>query len=229
MFRKRRRSHHLVHILIFFHAHPLRNLNLSSGTPLPTYTHVHLSQLMMVIDTLHMYIWVSLWWSTYTHAHLSQLMMVIYTIHMYIWVSLWWSTYTHVHLSQLMMVIYTIHMYIWVSLWWSIYTHVHLSQLMMVLLYTCTFQPVHDGPSIHMYIWVSSWSGLENSTRPLVFTSAWGCRASGNFDISSENYFFPIYANNFCDAGQAILRYFEAWWWSSIHMYIWASKFRYYR
>ena len=33
-------------------------------------------------------------------------------------------------------------------------------------------------------------SGLENSTRPLVFTSASGCRASGNFDISSENYFF---------------------------------------
>ena len=44
MFRKCRRSHHLVHILIFFltygrgispsHAHPLRTLNLSSGTPL---------------------------------------------------------------------------------------------------------------------------------------------------------------------------------------------------
>ena len=30
-------------------------------------------------------------------------------------------------------------------------------------------------------------SGLENSTSPLVFTSAWGCRASENFDISSEN------------------------------------------
>ena len=29
--------------------------------------------------------------------------------------------------------------------------------------------------------------GLENSTRPLVFTSASGCRASENFDISSEN------------------------------------------
>ena len=27
----------------------------------------------------------------------------------------------------------------------------------------------------------------ENSTRPLVFTSASGCRASENFDISSEN------------------------------------------
>ena len=30
-------------------------------------------------------------------------------------------------------------------------------------------------------------SGLENSTRPLVFTSASGSRASENFDISSEN------------------------------------------
>ena len=30
-------------------------------------------------------------------------------------------------------------------------------------------------------------TGLENSTRPLVFTSASGCRASANFDISSEN------------------------------------------
>ena len=30
-------------------------------------------------------------------------------------------------------------------------------------------------------------AGLENSTRPLVFTSASGCRASGKFDISSEN------------------------------------------
>ena len=53
--------------------------------------------------------------------------------------------------------------------------------------------------------------GLENSTRPLVFTSASGCRASENFDISSENQFFPIYANSFCDAGQVpIFRYFEA-------------------
>ena len=30
-------------------------------------------------------------------------------------------------------------------------------------------------------------SGLENITRPLVFTIASGCRASENFDISSEN------------------------------------------
>ena len=40
-------------------------------------------------------------------------------------------------------------------------------------------------------------AGLENSTRPLVFTSASGCRASENFAISSENYFFPIYSNIF--------------------------------
>ena len=36
-------------------------------------------------------------------------------------------------------------------------------------------------------------SGLEINTRPLVLTSASGCRASGNFDISSENYFFISY------------------------------------
>ena len=49
------------------------------------------------------------------------------------------------------------------------------------------------------------------STHWLLFTSASGCRASENFDISSEYYFFPIYANKFCDAGQVpILRYFEA-------------------
>ena len=54
-------------------------------------------------------------------------------------------------------------------------------------------------------------SGLENSTRPLVFTSASGCRASEYFDISSENEIFPMYANKFCDAGQVpIFRYFEA-------------------
>ena len=35
-------------------------------------------------------------------------------------------------------------------------------------------------------------AGLENSTRPLVFTSASGCRASENFDISSENYIFSL-------------------------------------
>ena len=56
-------------------------------------------------------------------------------------------------------------------------------------------------------------SGVENSTRPLVFTS----RASENFEISSENQILPIYANNFCDAGQvSIFRYFEA----CMYMYI---------
>ena len=30
-------------------------------------------------------------------------------------------------------------------------------------------------------------SGLENSTRPLVFTSVSGCRASEYFDIPTEN------------------------------------------
>ena len=36
-------------------------------------------------------------------------------------------------------------------------------------------------------------SGFENSTRLLEFTSASGCRASENFDISSKNEFFPKY------------------------------------
>ena len=45
-------------------------------------------------------------------------------------------------------------------------------------------------------------AGLENSTRPLVFTSTKGSRASENFEFSSENQILPIYANNFCDAGQ---------------------------
>ena len=63
-------------------------------------------------------------------------------------------------------------------------------------------------PSIYI---IDHPAGLENSTRPLVFTSASGCRASENFDISSEIHFFPLYANNICDAGQVpILRYFEA-------------------
>ena len=54
-------------------------------------------------------------------------------------------------------------------------------------------------------------AGLENSTRPLVFTSTSGCRASGNFDIFRENYFCLICVNNFCNAGQVpIFRYFEA-------------------
>ena len=55
-------------------------------------------------------------------------------------------------------------------------------------------------------------TGLENSTLPLVFTSTSGCRASENFDITSENIKKSHVANIFCDAGQVlILRYFEAW------------------
>ena len=45
-------------------------------------------------------------------------------------------------------------------------------------------------------------TGVEHSTYLLRFTCALGCRASGNFDISSD--FFPyIYANT-CDAGQVL-------------------------
>ena len=154
---------------------------------------------------IHMYIWASSRWSTYTHVHLSQLIVVhLYTctfesahndlpihmsfesasdepsIHMYIWASSRWSTYTHVHLSQLIVVhLYTctfesahndlpihmsfesasdepsIHMYIWASSWCSSYKHVHLSQLIMIHLYTCAFGSSTDGPPIHVYIWVS--------------------------------------------------------------------------
>ena len=54
-------------------------------------------------------------------------------------------------------------------------------------------------------------AGLENCTRPLVFTSASGCRTSENFAILVKIKNFPIYAINLCDAGQVpILRYFEA-------------------
>ena len=48
-------------------------------------------------------------------------------------------------------------------------------------------------------------AGLENSTRPLIFTTASGCRASENFDISSEKYFFPIHANNFWMQGKCLV------------------------
>ena len=47
--------------------------------------------------------------------------------------------------------------------------------------------------------------GLENSTRPLVFTSVLGCSASENFDISCENYFFPCMVITFCDVGQVLI------------------------
>ena len=57
---------------------------------------------------------------------------------------------------------------------------------------------------LHKFYCMFTW--LENSTRPLIFTSTSGCRASENFDISNENQFFSLY-----DAGQVpIIRYFEA-------------------
>ena len=40
------------------------------------------------------------------------------------------------------------------------------------------------------FLGLNSTTGLENSTRPLIFTSASGCKASENYDISSENQFF---------------------------------------
>ena len=45
----------------------------------------------------------------------------------------------------------------------------------------------NDIVSTKIYDKRDDFAGLENSTRPLVFTSATGCRASENFDISSEN------------------------------------------
>ena len=44
--------------------------------------------------------------------------------------------------------------------------------------------------------------GLENSTRPLVFTSASGCRAVKNLIFPVNINFIPIYRQYFCDAGQ---------------------------
>ena len=54
------------------------------------------------------------------------------------------------------------------------------------------------------HFFFSIFSGLGNSTRLLVFMNVSGCRASENFDISSENQFVPIYANNICDAVQTV-------------------------
>ena len=50
-------------------------------------------------------------------------------------------------------------------------------------------------------------SGLKNSTPPLVLTSASGCRASENFDISNENDFFPMYAKVFVMQGKCLFYY----------------------
>ena len=69
----------------------------------------------------------------------------------------------------------------------------------------CTKEPSHPEGSFeypqHMFwlrnkkkyfqlltlIWGPANAGLENSTCPLIFTSASGCRASEKFDISGEN------------------------------------------
>ena len=40
--------------------------------------------------------------------------------------------------------------------------------------------------------------------------------------------YFPIYGNNFCDAGQVlILRYFEAWYTVRLHIKIRLNAFKY--
>ena len=52
-------------------------------------------------------------------------------------------------------------------------------------------------------------SGLENSTRPLVFTSASGCKASENFDISSINYFYPYMPILFVMQGKCLFKDFS--------------------
>ena len=57
--------------------------------------------------------------------------------------------------------------------------------------YDLIFSFWFDLQKIRFYIILSFFldihAGLENSTRPLVFTSASSCRASEYFDISSEN------------------------------------------
>ena len=50
---------------------------------------------------------------------------------------------------------------------------------------------------------------VENSTRPLFFTSALGCRASENFDFSSELFFPTIYANTFLMRGKSYFKIFQ--------------------
>ena len=76
---------------------------------------------------------------------------------------------------------------------------------------TCPPRPPLKSGTANTAAWSDMGPGLENSTRPLVFTSASGCRASEYFDISSKNQIFPMYANKFCDARQVpIFRYFEA-------------------
>ena len=45
----------------------------------------------------------------------------------------------------------------------------------------------HQHTYIHHFCIFTQFSGLKNNTGSLVFTSASGCKASENFDISSEN------------------------------------------
>ena len=53
-------------------------------------------------------------------------------------------------------------------------------------------------------------AGLKNSSHPLVFTIASGCRTSEILIFIVKKLFSPINANIFCDAGQVpILRSFE--------------------
>ena len=47
------------------------------------------------------------------------------------------------------------------------------------------------------FYWYIIGTGLENSTRLLVFTSTSDCRASKKFDISKEINFFPYMPINF--------------------------------
>ena len=61
-----------------------------------------------------------------------------------------------------------------------------------------------------LHIIFHAFAGLENSTRPVIFTVT---QAAGQvkiliFLVKIEN--FPIHVNNFCDAGQVpIFRYFK--------------------
>ena len=58
-----------------------------------------------------------------------------------------------------------------------------------------------------LYKYMHTVAGLENSTRPRVFTSASGCRASENFDISSD-FFSPYMPVVFVMQGK-IRAYFQ--------------------
>ena len=55
-----------------------------------------------------------------------------------------------------------------------------------------------------VYLWGNHSSGLENSTRPLVFTSASGCRASGIMIFLMKITIFPIYSTFFVMQGKCL-------------------------